>query len=66
MKKGKPQKKPAPKTRGPSDIELREFASWAATYRTISESNFDWTRFGKLVENKARELFKPKCVECGK
>lgn len=59
-------KKKTPKTRGPTDQELREFASWCATYRTIPDSKFDWDRFGKLVEAKAQELFKPKCAECGK
>lgn len=55
-----------PKTRGPSDKELREFVSWCASHRTLKPDVFDWERFGKLVENKAQELFKPKCVECGK
>ena len=58
-------KKPA--TRGPTDKELREFASYCANSRgTMKENVFDWVRFGKCVENKAQQLFKPKCVECGK
>jgi hypothetical protein len=56
-----------PKTRGPSDKELRGFASWCANNRgTMKDSIYDWARFGRCVENKAQALFRPKCVECGK
>lgn len=58
-------KKKKPRTRGATLEEFRAFASWCATNRgTMKDNVFDWNRFGRLAENKAQELFKPRCVEC--
>lgn len=60
-------KKKSAKTRGPTEKELREFASWCANYgEGLKDEVIDFERLGKCAKNKAQELFRPKCVECGK
>lgn len=60
-------KRRKPKTKKPTEAELRAFAEWCAkACNGMNPKSFDWERFGKLVEAKAQELLREKCVECGK
>lgn len=56
-----------PKTRGPTEKELRTALSKIAQMgEGIEDSAIDWERLGRCAKQIAVEVFKERCVECGK
>lgn len=60
-------KKKKPKTRGPSNEEIRTTLSSIANMGIgIPQHMVDWQNIGKNAVNLARKTFEQKCIECGK